>query len=109
VVHQFVGRPPRVISTPPPCNEDIRCTLGFSAPVELGDYQYRMCAAGLPIDPDASIGYCSSWQAAETPVVFACPANKAAGATFFVVSDSDGDDDVDLFDFAAFQRDFDLP
>ncbi|MDO8629290.1 MAG: hypothetical protein Q7R41_02255 [Phycisphaerales bacterium] len=109
VVHEFVGRPPRIISTPPPCNEDIRCTLGFSAPVELGDYLYRMCAAGLPIDPNASIGYCSSWEVAETQVVFECPANKAAGVTFFVVSDSDGDDDVDLFDFAAFQRGFDLP
>jgi hypothetical protein len=66
-------------------------------------------SSGQPIDPNASVGYCSSWEVAETPVVFECPANKAAGVTFFVVSDSDGDDDVDLFDFAAFQRDFDLP
>jgi hypothetical protein len=38
--------------------------------------------------------------------VHLCPARNIPGSTFFIVSDADGDADVDLADFAVFQREF---
>jgi hypothetical protein len=39
---------------------------------------------------------------------FLCPAADIAGHAYFIVADTDGDVDVDLRDFAALQREWEL-
>jgi len=43
------------------------------------------------------------------PITHFCRGSRIAGNSFFVVSDSDGDGDVDLADFSVFQIEFGLP
>ncbi len=94
---------------PAACDASANCVYGFSAPIELGDWHHTMCAPGNPILPHPSYAYCVSWQNADLPLVFSCRAAQLPGNSFSIVSDEDGDDDVDLADFAFFQRDFGAP
>ncbi len=92
-----------------PCKHSLRCVAGFSEPIELGDYLYGNCAAGLAVTPDLTSGFCTRSYDPATPPVFECVAMTIPGNSLFVVSDDDGDGDVDFFDFAVFQRNFELP
>jgi len=94
---------------PAACTHDMHCTVGFSLPVEVGDYLYRLCASGLSVTPDLSDGICTFWQDPATPSAFECPVSKRAGLSLFVVSDADDDGDVDLRDFSVFQRESEFP
>jgi len=100
---------PSQSAIPSACIHDTRCVVGFSEPVEIGDYLFKLCAAGLAVTPDLSNGLCTSWQDPATPSAFECVALRTPGLSLFVVSDDDGDGDVDLRDFSVFQRDFGLP
>jgi len=94
---------------PSACDRTTTCVVGFSALVELGDWQYRLCTTGLPELPDPLTSYCVSWQMEGIPITHFCRGSRIAGNSFFVVSDSDGDGDVDLADFSVFQIEFGLP
>ncbi len=100
---------PRVTTAPFPCDGVATCVAGFSEPVESGDYQHKLCASGEPVLPGPSDAVCLSWQAEGVPAVHLCPARNIPGSTFFIVSDADSDADVDLADFAVFQREFASP
>ena len=100
---------PRVTTAPFPCDGVATCVAGFSEPVEIGDYQHKLCASGEPVLPGPSDAVCVSWQAEGVPAAHLCPARNIPGSTFFIVSDADGDADVDLADFAVFQREFAAP
>lgn len=100
---------PGETALPGTCNAAANCIAGFSAPVEVGDWLNRLCASGPIVPPDPSNSYCSSWQSEEIPTVYLCPGSHISGLAMFVVSDSDGDGDVDLRDFAVLQREFEPP
>jgi len=91
---------------PTACDAAANCVVGFSALVEVGDWLNKLCASGPRVPPDPSTSYCFSWQSEEIPIVHLCPGSHISGLAMFVVSDSDGDGDVDLCDFAVFQREF---
>lgn len=91
---------------PNACDRTATCVIGFSALVELGDWQYKLCASGPAALPDPSTSFCDSWQAEGIPITHSCRGSRIAGNSFFVISDSDGDGDVDLADFSVFQREF---
>jgi len=91
------------------CDLGSICIVGLSAPVEVGDYMNRVCAQGSTELPDPATSFCISWADPSTDVAFTCQAAFTQGITPFVVMDDDGDGDLDLLDFAAFQNDFDLP
>jgi hypothetical protein len=96
---------PGATKTPLLCDGLAACIAGFSEPVQPGDFQFRLCGepAVLPKPKDA---YCITWQDEHTATSFLCPAAAIPGNTQFIVSDSDGDGDVDLFDFAVYQREW---
>ena len=48
------------------------CTLGFSGPVEPGDYLYELCRPGPPSEIDEST--CVSWSVESVPVAYVCEA-----------------------------------
>jgi len=50
------------------------CTLGFSGPVEPGDYLHELCRPGPPSNPDPDGSTCYSWTAGYVPVAFLCEA-----------------------------------
>lgn len=81
------------------------CLAGFSKPVELGDYLYELCGSPPTDVPSPSESFCVSWQIDTMPPGFYCAAADFVQQAIFVVADTDDDSDVDLFDFAAFQRD----
>ncbi len=91
---------------PGACDGTATCVVGFSELVELGDWQYKLCANGPAALPDPSTSFCDSWQMEGIQIIHSCRGSRTAGNSFFVVSDSDGDDDVDLADFSVFQREF---
>ncbi len=100
---------PGVPYSPRGCESKATCALGFSAAVEVGDLMYTLCRPG-PATLDRSGSFCLSWRAEENvPIAHHCDAAYAHGVTSFVVFDEDGDGDLDLADFAAFQREFALP
>jgi len=91
------------------CDLGSICVVGLSAPVEVGDYIDRICAQGATELPDPQTAFCISWFDPSIEVTSTCQAAFTVGITPFVVMDSDGDGDLDLLDFAAFQNDFGLP
>jgi len=111
--YHCTGNPRQVICSgnpiPSTCDAAATCVVGFSSVVEVGDYQYKLCASGPADLPDPSTSYCDSWHMEEIPVVFSCRGSPIAGDSFFVVADSNGDGDVDLADFSVIQIEFELP
>jgi hypothetical protein len=100
---------PGVRCSPPVCELHAGCVLGFSDIVELGDYLYELCRGGPDTMPDPDESFCSSWTVEDAPVVQSCTGAYPQGINSFVVSDEDGDADLDLADLAAFQCSFELP
>jgi len=82
------------------------CLAGFSKPVELGDYLFEICGAPPTDVPSPSESFCVSWQIDTMPPGFYCPAADFVQQAIFVVADTDDDADVDLVDFAVYQRDW---
>jgi len=82
------------------------CMAGFSEPVEPGDYQYELCGEAPRDASGPTSSFCQSWQLEELPPSFYCPAADFTEETMFIVADTDGDDDVDLVDYASFQQDW---
>ncbi|MFH1107840.1 MAG: hypothetical protein V1790_01390 [Planctomycetota bacterium] len=97
---------PRVTTAPFLCDGVATCVAGFSEPVEVGDYQHKLCASGEPVLPGPCEAVRVWWQAEGISPAHFCRASNIVGNTFFIVSDADGDADVDLADFAVFQREF---
>jgi len=97
---------PGGMSIPSACTGTATCVVGFSALVEVGDWQYKLCTTGPVELPDASTSFCVSWQTESMPIAHSCRGSHIAGNYFFVVSDTDGDGDVDLADYAVIQREF---
>lgn len=97
---------PGGMTIPSACDGTATCVVGFSALVELGDWQNKLCASGPAVLPDPSMSLCHSWQTEGIPLAHSCRGSHIAGNSFFVVSDGDGDGDVDLADFSVFQREF---
>ncbi len=97
---------PGVTAQPPPCNGMASCVAGFSAPVELGDWLFGLCGPPPLVPPDPATSYCLTWHEKGVSAVQFCPASSPPGNNPFVVSDADGDADVDLFDLAVFLRDW---
>ncbi len=97
---------PEAVDIPPMCDTATNCIFGFSEPVELGDWQNKLCAGGTAELPDPSTAYCTFWEHSELPPTFTCRGAQLPGHSLFIIADDDGDADVDLSDFAAFQRDF---
>ncbi|MBI3834155.1 MAG: hypothetical protein HY287_07490 [Planctomycetes bacterium] len=91
------------------CDLGSICVVGLSAAVDVGDYMDRICAEGTTELPDPQSAFCISWVDPSIDAAFICQAAFAEGITPFVVMDNDGDGDLDLLDFAAFQNDFGLP
>jgi hypothetical protein len=50
------------------------CTLGFSAPVEPGDYLHELCQPGPVSEPGTGGSNCYSWTAGYVPVAYLCEA-----------------------------------
>lgn len=94
---------PGVTTQPPGCALRPACVTGFSAPLETGDWLYRVCAL-TPVPPASDTSHCVSWQSSGEPVVFECPTVPTLAPSFFVLADTDADVDVDLRDFAVMQR-----
>jgi len=99
---------PGVTTTPLPCDGAAPCVAGFSAPVETGDYLHELCGEPAVL-PKPGESYCLAWQADDVPTAFLCLASNYPGNNYFIVSDTDGDADVDLSDFAVFQQEWGVP
>ena len=99
---------PGVQDVPAACEAFPTCIIGFSEPVRPGDYMYRLCDAVVTEPPDQTGALCTSWSDDDVPVAQLCEARFVFGVTFFNVFDDDGDEDLDLVDFAAFQRQFEV-
>jgi hypothetical protein len=97
---------PGVSSAPGACESGALCEVGFSEPVELGDYMYELCSSGPVVMPDPSESFCSAWLKEGSEPVQTCRAAYAQGVSPFIVFDNDGDADLDMFDFASFQINF---
>ena len=84
------------------------CLMGFSKPVEPGDYLHKLCGSPPTDPPNPSESFCVAWQIDTMPPIYFCPAANFTLETLVIVSDVDGDSDVDLADFAVFQRDWEV-
>lgn len=91
------------------CDLGSICVVGFSQLVEDGDRLNRLCRPGSTELPNTSDAFCTAWNDGVNVAAFSCQAAQAQGVTPFVVMDNDGDGDLDLQDFAAFQDEFALP
>jgi hypothetical protein len=98
---------PGVTAIPPACDGMATCIAGFSEAVEPGDYQYVLCGEPVVL-PKPKDSYCLAWQAEDVATSFLCPAADIAGHAYFIVADTHGDVDVDLRDFAAIQREWEI-
>ena len=99
---------PGIQDVPAACEAFPTCIIGFSDPVGPSDYMYRLCDAVLTEPPDQTGALCSFWSDDDIPIAQLCRAGVVYGVTFFNVFDDDGDEDLDLVDFAAFQRQFEV-
>ena len=97
---------PGVSSAPRACESGAVCEVGFSEPVELGDYMYELCSPGSIIMPDPLQSFCSTWAEEGGEPVQTCRAAYAQGVSPFTLFDHDCDTDLDMFDFASFQINF---
>lgn len=86
-----------------------RCRVGFSEPVEPGDFLYRLCGTGPPDPPGPPDALCTSWQLVDEPVAQMCEVSLGSYMSSFVTFDDDGDGDIDLTDFAHFQIEIGSP
>ncbi len=92
---------------PPDCLFDLACTAGFTAPLEPGDWLYKTCAQvqdNPDPDPPPAFMVCQRWNATDQPSAFRCRVAHLPGHSLFVVADLDGDEDVDLADYALLQQ-----
>lgn len=94
---------PGVTTQPVDCSITPVCVTGFSAPLEYGDWLYRVCD-DAPTPPGEFSSQCMGWQNSDKPVVFECQNIPTAAPSFFTLADTDTDADVDLRDFAVLQR-----
>lgn len=100
---------PNQTAIPTSCTAVSRCVFGFSDAIELGDQLYEFCRNEIG-EPDGELlTFCSGWSAASVPVAFTCQTSPPVTFGFYVVADVDGDEDVDLADFAFFQTDWAEP
>jgi hypothetical protein len=96
---------PQETNLPAECEASTDCVYGFSELIEIGDWQYTMCTSKPPVLPDPFAAYCISWDGGVS-VTFICHAAHLPGHSLAILADDDGDEDVDLADFATFQREF---
>jgi len=95
---------PDASDQPATCEIEPLCTAGFSAPLEPGDWLYKVCSQSPP-GPSPQAAYCTSWNTSDEPAGFECVAAHLRGHSLFELIDVDGDVDVDLADYAVLQRD----
>ncbi len=77
------------------------CTLGFSGPVEPGDYLYELCRPGPVSEPGTHGSTCYSWTAGYVPVAYLCEAKDVC--EYRCPSESDGEGGGPCFaDFDGF-------
>lgn len=98
---------PGAAEPPSACESGAVCTLGFSEtkPNWLMD---RLCRPESTLVHGEAGTFCWSWHSPHASTVALCQAVPAAGVDPFSLLDEDGDGDLDLVDFAVFQRTFEL-
>lgn len=93
---------------PPGCESVGKCLLGFGGGVLTSDLVSGLCDPTSPDLPDLSPGEgCSFWRDDTTPMTQQCvAAADETNLNLLLLFDSDEDKDLDMRDYAAFQRGF---